>query len=450
MRHRIVAALIAAALIVPVQALPAATPARASTGLPCAPRLDSMVVTNDGAMHLDWTSWTTYGGFCEGGLGILGSNVYIGTTPGGEDYSAPAATVEVNQPYANLTGLTGGVTYYATVTHIWDTGESTPPVESVPSGERSAMMWTQPAAPTIVSAVGGSDSIVVTWEAPADTGGLPLARFDYHLAPKDGTACPAQVTELWNYLADGSATSGTITGLTGGTYCVSVNAMNTEVSGPQSAVLEATVGSIPSAPSLWKGGVGNGSITLLWDAPANDGASPVTGYNVYVGTASGQETKSAASPIDPVAAWDGARYSYTLTGLPVDGTTVYMYVTAVNAQGEGRASNEIAEIPVITPAAPTELHAAATVTRKTLSATIGWLDDPAASGHVTGHEVGVYTWKKSRTGGTYTFVKTVSLTGENAAATLSGLSSRYAYAFTARTRTVAGWGGWSGYSTIVP
>ena len=52
--------------------------------------------------------------------------------------------------------------------------------------------------------------------------------------------------------------------------------------------------------------------------------------------------------------------------------------------------------------------------------------------------------------GTYTFVKTVSLTGENAAATLSGLSSRYAYAFTARTRTVAGWGGWSGYSTIVP
>jgi hypothetical protein len=285
-RHRIAAALIAAALIVPVQAVPAAAPARAGTGLPCAPRLDSMFVTNDGALHLNWTAWTTYGGYCDGGAGILGSNVYIGTTPGGEDYETPAATVELGQPYANLRDLTPGVTYYATVTHIWDTGGPTP-VESVPSRELSAMMWTQPGAPTILSAVGGADSIVVTWEAPADTGGLPLARYDYNIAAKGEAGCPDEVLDFSNYFADGSATSGTIPGLAGGTYCVSVTAMNTEVSGPQSAVLEATVGSIPSAPSLWVSAVGNGSLTLLWDAPANSGASAVTAYNLYVGTASG-------------------------------------------------------------------------------------------------------------------------------------------------------------------
>jgi hypothetical protein len=88
-----------------------------------------------------------------------------------------------------------------------------------------------------------------------------------------------------------------------------------------------TTGTVPDAPFLSEADVNVGSITLIWVPPANDGGSPITGYNIYRGpdlrgSVSGSETTYVDAPTT-----SGEFYVY--------------YVTAVNANGESLPSNEI-------------------------------------------------------------------------------------------------------------
>ena len=78
---------------------------------------------------------------------------------------------------------------------------------------------------------------------------------------------------------------------------------------------------------------GPGSATLSWSAPASDGGSPVTGYDVFMGTGSGGES---TTPLNP-APITGA--SFTVTGLGAG--PVFFTVEAVNAIGPSAPSNEV-------------------------------------------------------------------------------------------------------------
>ncbi len=89
--------------------------------------------------------------------------------------------------------------------------------------------------------------------------------------------------------------------------------------------------SAPSAPLSVRATQGFGGVQLQWSPPATNGGSPISGYRVYRGTASGAEV-FIASP--------GNVTSYTDTKLPGTGT-VYYLVTAVNAVGEGPFSTEV-------------------------------------------------------------------------------------------------------------
>jgi hypothetical protein len=73
---------------------------------------------------------------------------------------------------------------------------------------------------------------------------------------------------------------------------------------------------------------GDGQVTLTWTPPTSAGAGPVTGYDVYVGTAPGQESSTPVNPVPLTATTD------TLTGLS-NGTTYYFEVTALDAAGQG-------------------------------------------------------------------------------------------------------------------
>ena len=76
-------------------------------------------------------------------------------------------------------------------------------------------------------------------------------------------------------------------------------------------------------------------MALTWTAPASDGGSPITGYQVWRGTTSG--TVSLVTPV-------GLTTTYTDTTV-TNGTTYYYRVAAVNAVDTGPGSNERSATP---------------------------------------------------------------------------------------------------------
>ncbi len=122
--------------------------------------------------------------------------------------------------------------------------------------------------------------------------------------------------------------------------------------GPNTAPLAS--GTLPGAPSGLSATAGNGSATLTWSAPGTSGSSAIVGYDIFEGTSPGQEATT------PVNSTPVSSTSYTVTGLTNE-TTYYFTVAAVNASGQGPASNEVAVKP--TSSVPTTSYTAITPTR---------------------------------------------------------------------------------------
>ena len=150
----------------------------------------------------------------------------------------------------------------------------------------------------------------------------------------------------------GTATTTAVTGLINGTsYTFIVSATNAVGTGPASArsnaVTPAAAVTVPGAPTLGAVTAGNGSATVTWTAPANNGGSAITGYDVRV-FAGTTLFKTGPAPASPT--------SLLVTGL-TNGTTYTFDVAARNATGVGAASARSA--PVI-PAAATTTTASVT------------------------------------------------------------------------------------------
>jgi hypothetical protein len=85
----------------------------------------------------------------------------------------------------------------------------------------------------------------------------------------------------------------------------------------------------PGVPTNFLTTPSNTQVTLTWQAPAINGGSAITGYKVYQSTTQTGTYSLIASP---------SGLNYTNTGL-TNGQTYWYKVSAVNAQGEGAASN---------------------------------------------------------------------------------------------------------------
>jgi fibronectin type 3 domain-containing protein len=100
----------------------------------------------------------------------------------------------------------------------------------------------------------------------------------------------------------------------------------------------------PAAPSIVQAFSGNAQVTLGWTAPASDGGSPITGYNIY--RANVYEGGGAS-----LLASVGAVLGYTDT-TAANGSLYTYEVSAVNAIGEGPHSNVVNGRPRTIPDAP--------------------------------------------------------------------------------------------------
>jgi hypothetical protein len=137
---------------------------------------------------------------------------------------------------------------------------------------------------------------------------------------------------------------------------------------------------VSAAPVIGTATVGNAPATVVWTAPANDGGSPITGYEVRVMT--GTTQVGALRPADAGAT------SLAVTGL-TNGTAYTFQVRALNAIGASAYSTiSNAVTPRTVSAAPT----IGTTTVGNASATAVWTAPTNNGGSaITGYEVRVMT-----------------------------------------------------------
>lgn len=176
-----------------------------------------------------------------------------------------------------------------------------------------------PAAPTGVTVeVSGSDGteLAVSWTAPEDT-----EVDNYVVQWKSGED---------DYSEDNQATaddaSYSATGLTAGTeYTFRVASVNGNGQSDWSDEASGSPGTAPGKVQNLVVAAGNKSLTLTWEAPEDDGGTPLTGHTITYRSGRGDDETAEAA---------GDATSHTITGL-TNGTQYRVSVTASNGAGDG-------------------------------------------------------------------------------------------------------------------
>jgi RHS repeat-associated protein len=212
--------------------MPRTTPG-APTGL--------VVTAGDGQASLEWVPPGS-----DGGAAVTSYRVsYYPTAQG----AGSASTLDTGSTAVSVTvtGLTigTGYTFIVAASNVAGLGMASEAAAATPR--------TVPAAPTGLSAAADAAQVLLTWTAPAGTGGAPIS--DYRVEYKATSG-----SQDWTTFphAASTATTATITGLGGGTYDLRVSAVNE--AGTGAAASTVAVVPVPAAqPARW-------SATIAMDA----------------------------------------------------------------------------------------------------------------------------------------------------------------------------------------
>ena len=224
-----------------------------------------------------------------------------------------------------LTGLTNGITYVVNVVARNALGASAPGTSSPVTPATVAT------APQGITAIAAKRSAIVSWTAPASTGGAAITSYTVTASPGGASCTTAGSSCVVSVLHLGIAYSFTV---------VAVNAAGTSASSASSNPV--TIGT-PSAPTSVGAIAGTSAITVYWP-PA-----PTNGFAVtsYTATASPGGASCTAARI----------LSCSIAGL-VNGTSYTVTVVATNGQGASPASAPSAPvIPEGVPSVPTAVAA---------------------------------------------------------------------------------------------
>jgi fibronectin type 3 domain-containing protein len=198
---------------------------------------------------------------------------------------------------------------------------------------------TAPQPPAEVAAQGGDAVVHLSWSPPPSDGGSALTKYRVYRATTPGgenlaktpLATLAKTTLAYDDLAVANGT--TYYYVVVATNALGASAPSAEAAGtPQPAV----VLTVPGAPTGLSATAAPGLVHLSWSPPASTGGTALTQYRVYRGLSSGAEdlttavATTTATSVDDLTSTSGQTYSYV--------------VTAVNAVGEGAASNEASAV----------------------------------------------------------------------------------------------------------
>ena len=236
-----------------------------------------------------------------------------------------------------LSSLTNGVGYDVQVRAVNDAGDGPW------SATATDTPRTTPGAPTIDVITPGNYALSITWSAPS-TGGSAITSYDLRYIRSDATD---KSDDSWT-VREGIWSSGLLqyglnesTGfnLSGGVqYDVQVRAVNAVADGPWSASETGTPRrpsqpvTVPGAPASITVTPGDGSLSIAWSAPADDGGAAITSYDLRYIT-SGAADKSDANWTVESGVWSSGELRYGLAGL-TNGIQYDVQARAVNIAGD--------------------------------------------------------------------------------------------------------------------
>ena len=297
-------------------------------GVPGAPE-PLTATAGDGEVFLEWTAAAD-----DGGSPVTGYEYRYAAGDGvPEDTPWQSAGLSLERTVA---ALTRGRQYAFEVRALNDAGPGAP-------AKAVATPLGVPSAPERLTATPGDGEVLLEWTAPADDGGSPVTGYEYRYA-----AGAVPEGRRWRWA--GKALERTVNGLTNGLlYAFEVRARNRVGEGRARAVLATPVG-VPGAPATLTATAGDGEVGLAWSVPADNGGTPVTGYEY-------RYTAGAAVPEGTPWQSAGLIHQLTVTGL-TNGLQYAFEVRALNRVGGGEARGALAT-PVGRPGAPASLKATA-------------------------------------------------------------------------------------------
>ncbi len=302
-----------------------------TTPIPTVPAAPTGVIATGGTnqVTLKWDTVSTATSY----------NLYYATTSGVT--KATGTKISSATSPAVQTGLTDSTAYYYIVTAVNSAGEGAASVQVAATTLAVTPAPTAPAAPTGVTAVGGTNQATISWPAVAGA-----ASYNVYWSTKNG------VTMASGMKVAGVTSPKIINALSAGTtYYFIVTAVNSvgesAASSQSSATTAAAPPSVPATPTGVTATGGANQVSIAWTA-----VSGATSYNIYWLTATGVTTSSPKITT--------TTNSYIQTGLAASNTYYYI-VTAANAAGQSAPSAQVSAATnapvVVIPSAPTGVTA---------------------------------------------------------------------------------------------
>ncbi len=292
-------------------------------GPPSAPT-NFMVTPGDGFVELEWGAPRH-----DGGSPILGYRIFKGPSP---DALSQIAEVDGSNVVYNDMDVTNGEMYHYALLAFTGLGDS------APTDVLSTMPVGPPGVPNSFAVTPGNNNVTLTWETPDHDGGGPIGSYQVLRGPSRG---------LLVFLANALDTTYVDLHVkNGGTYYYQVRAQNHVGVGPGTDVLEAMPVGPPTAPRMSNLTARFHGIQIAWEAPSDDGASPVSQYRIYRG-----ESRDAMEFLANVSR---DHLEYTDTGLE-EGKEYHYQVSAYNGFLEGPMSGFVSGSCYGLPSAPVDL-----------------------------------------------------------------------------------------------
>jgi len=392
-------------------------------GVPAAPT-QLNVISDDQRLELTWTAPVD-----NGGSGIRDYDVQY-SNDDGVTSTLWHESLESNTLSEEITDLNNGITYHLRVRARSDVGQG--PWSEWALGQPATI----PSAPNPPTLTPGNRQLHVAWNSPPSDGGAPIGGYAIRYS-NDSEANDSEATwNHWSLSADSQhLLHTTITGLSNGsTYAVQVRAQNHQGNGPWSgSTLDQPMG-VPTAPARPILTPGNKDLHVSWDAPSDDGGTPITSYDI-------QYSNDGSTWNEWDVSIDSQSLQATITGLQ-NGMVYHVQVRARNSQGHGAWSVAALDRPAGFPSAPTRL----TLTPRPNQLEVGW-DHPTDDGGamIIGYDIQYSSDRGSTWQPWY-----MSSPLENLTANILGLHNGIAYVVRVRAKNSQGDGPWFTSESAMP